>query len=183
MKKRRINKSRKDIKKPLFLLIRYIVLLGLMFTLPLIYKILTPLTVYSTGFLLKLFYQVSVSKDMIILPNILIQIIPACVAGSAYLLLLILNLTLPMKPKIRFYSLLFSIPVLFIVNVLRIFVLSVLLAENSQFFDFTHKIFWYILSTVFVIAIWFFTAYLFKIKEIPIYSDIKYLISNIKKRN
>lgn len=183
MKKRRIDKSRKSIK-PLFLVIRYIILLGLMFTLPLIYTIFTPLTVYSTGFLLKLFYQVSISKDIIIiLPNILIQIIPACVAGSAYLLLLILNLTLPMKPKIRLYSLLFSIPALFIVNIFRIFVLSVLLAENSQFFDFTHKFFWYILSTIFVVGIWFLTAYLFKIKEMPIYSDIKYLIDNIKKKN
>ncbi len=182
MKKRKIKNKRKD-KTAIFLLLRYMLLLALMFTLPLIYKILTPLTVYGTGFLLKLFYQISISKDIIIiLPKTVIQIIPPCVAGSAYLLLLILNLTLPMKPKTRFYSILFSAIVLFILNVLRIFILTLLLVNNSQFFDFTHKLFWYVLSTVFVVGIWFLSAFLFKIKQIPVYSDIKYLVKNIKKR-
>src|SRR3989344_909424 len=182
------KENRKIIKREssinsLFLLLRYIILLGLMFTLPLIYKILTPLTVYGTAFLLNIFYKVSISIDIItISPSTIIQIIPPCVAGSAYLLLLILNLTVSMKPKTRIGSILFSILVLFMLNILRIFLLAVLLVNNSQFFDFTHKLFWYILSTLFVVIIWFFTAYLFKIKQIPVYSDIKYLIDNIKKR-
>ena len=188
MKKSIRKKRKKKIKEsyalnPVFLLLRYLILLGLMFTLPLIYKILTPLTVQGTALLLKLFYQVSISGDIIaIFPNTIIQIIAPCVAGSAYLLLLILNLTLPMKLKTRVYSILFSTFLLFILNTLRIFILTVLLVNNSQFFDFTHKLFWYVLSTVFVIGIWFLTAFLFKIKQIPVYSDIKYLIDNIKKR-
>lgn len=186
MKKSIRKKREKKIKEnytsnPIFLLLRYFILLGLMFTLPLIYKILTPLTVQGTSLLLKLFYQVSISGDIIaIFPNTIIQIIAPCVAGSAYLLLLILNLTLPMKIKTRVYSIFFSTFLLFILNTLRIFILTVLLVNNSQLFDFTHKLFWYVLSTVFVIGIWFLTAFLFKIKQIPVYSDIKYLIRNIK---
>ena len=173
--------KKKD-KKTIFLLLRYLILLGLMFTLPIIYKILTPLTVYSTAGLLKIFHQVFISKDIItIFPKTIIQIIPACVAGSAYLLLLILNLSTPMKIKKRIKSILFSIILLFILNILRIFFLTILLVNDFQFFDFTHKLFWYMLSTVFVVGIWLLTTKIFSIKEIPAHSDIKYLIKNIKK--
>jgi len=163
------------------LLLRYLILLGLMFTLPIIYKIFTPLTTQSVAALLKIFYQVSVSRDIIIINQTLIQIIPACIAGSAYLLLLILNLTIPMNVKKRIYSIALSFALLLIINILRIFFLSVLLVNNFRFFDITHKLFWYILSTLFVVGIWFLIVKIFKIKQIPVYSDVKYLMKNIKK--
>ena len=168
--------------KPIFLLLRYILLLVLVISLPIIYKILTPITVYFTGFLLKLFYQVSIMNEIILI-NIktIIEISPACVAGSAFLLLLILNLSTPMKIKTRIYSILFSIISLFLINVFRIFILSVLLVNNFEFFDLTHKLVWYGLSTIFVIGIWFLSVKLFKIKDIPVYTDIKYLIKNIRR--
>lgn len=154
-----------------------------MFTLPLIYNIFTPLTVYATGGVLKLFYQVSINGDLIkIFPKTTIQIIPACVAGSAYLLSLILNLSVPMKIKKRARSILFAFALLFALNVLRIFILSISLVKNFQFFNFTHKLFWYILSTLFVVGIWFLTTKIFSIKEIPAYSDIEYLVKEIKRR-
>jgi len=167
-------------KKHLFILIRYMVLLSLMFTLPIIYKILTPLTVYSTGYLLKIFYQVSINKDTLIILSKSIKLIPACVAGSAYLLALILNLSTPIKAKKRIPTILFSITLLFLLNILRIFILSIMFIEESQFFDFTHKLFWYILSTIFVVATWFLTIKIFSIKEVPVYDDINYLFKNIK---
>jgi exosortase/archaeosortase family protein len=169
--------------KPISLLLRYILLLGLVISLPLIYKILTPITIYFTGFLLKLFYSVSILKEVIMInQSIIVAISPACVAGSAYLLLLILNLSTPMKVLTRVYFILFSIVVLFLINVLRIFVLSVLLVNNFEFFDLTHKLIWYCLSTIFVVVIWFLSVKLFKIKSIPVYSDMKYLVKNIKGR-
>jgi len=169
--------------KPILLLSRYILLLGLVISLPLIYKILTPITIYFTGFLLKLFYQVSIMKEIIMVNlKTIIEISPACVAGSAYLLLLILNLSTPMKIKTRIYSVLFSIILLFLINVLRIFILSILLVNNFKYFDLTHKLFWYGLSTLFVVGIWFLSIKLFKIKEIPVYSDMKNLIKDIRKR-
>ncbi len=170
-------------RKPWCLLLRYLVLLALMFALPLIYKILTPITIYLTANLLKIFYQVSVFEQIIIINlKTAIQIIPSCIAGSAYLLLLILNLSISMKFKKRFYSILFSVILLFVLNIFRIFFLSILLVNDFQFFDFTHKLFWYALSTIFVVGIWLLTIKIFSIKEIPVYSDVKYLIKNIKKR-
>ena len=166
---------------PFNILIRYLILLGLMFSLPLIYKILTPLTIYPTIFLLKLFYQVSYLNSMIILNSkTIIYIIPACIAGSAYLLLLILNLSLPMSLKKRIRTILFSLTLLLSLNILRIFSLSILYDNSFRFFDITHKLFWYGLSTLFVILIWFYTVKKFNIKEIPIYTDIKYLSKKSK---
>lgn len=168
---------------PAGLLLRYILLLGLVISLPIIYKILTPITIYITSSLLKLFYSVSVLKDIIMInQSTIIKISPACVAGSAFLLLLILNLSTPMKIKPRVYSILFSIISLFLVNIFRIFILSILLINEFEFFYLTHKLFWYGLSTIFVVGIWFLSVKLFRIKDIPVYSDINYLIKNIKQK-
>jgi len=170
-------------KKHYNILLRYLILLVLVFSLPLIYKIMLPLTLYSVAGLLKLLYQISIQGDIIIIGlQTPIQVISACIAGSAYVLLLILNLSVPMKAKQRIYSIILSFIILLALNILRIFILSVLLVKDFQFFDFTHKFFWYVLSTIFVIGIWFLIVKLFSIKQIPFYTDVKYLKKNIKKK-
>ena len=179
-KKKRSLKQNKNNKKIVFIFVRYLILITLSISLPVFYRILTPLTIYSTAGILKIFYSVSIFGDIISISGVLIQIISACVAGSAYLLLLIINLTISMNKKQRVYSILFSLGLLFIVNILRIVFLAILLVQGFNFFDFIHKLFWYLLSTVFVIIIWFLTAYLFKIKKIPVYSDLMGFIRTIK---
>ncbi|MFA7708365.1 MAG: pacearchaeosortase [Candidatus Pacearchaeota archaeon] len=162
--------------------LRYILLLILVGCSPLIYKILTPLTIYFTVIILRIFYSVSISGIQILInQSKIIEIIPSCVAGSAYVLLLILNLFIAMKPKQRVYSLFFSFSILFILNILRIFILSVLLVNDFEFFYITHKLVWYILSTILVVGVWFLTTKIFSIKGIPIVSDVKYFIEDIKK--
>lgn len=177
------NKSKRTSKtNPLQILIRYLILLALMFTLPLIYKIFTPLTIYPTAYLLKLFYNISTQGSTIILNNqTLIQIIPACIAGSAYLLLLIINLSLPMPFKKRIYTLSASFAILLAVNILRIFIFSIWYHTSTPFFEFTHTLFWYVLSIVIVIGIWFLIVKTFSIKEIPVYTDLKVFLKEIKK--
>ncbi len=181
MKKKRKTNLNKLLKNKTFLIpIRYLTLLALMFTLPLIYKIFTPLTIYPTATLLKLFYNVTIDNSFIVINSTtLIQIIPACIAGSAYLLLLILNLTVPMDIKKRIYSIFLSFTMLLILNILRIFILSILYYNNMPIFDLTHKLFWYFLSTIFIITIWFLITKIFSVKQIPVYSDIKHLLKNI----
>lgn len=166
------------------MIVRYIILLLSAFSLPLIYEILTPITLFSLSNLLKLFFNnISLNQNLIIInSNHFIEIIPACVAGSAYLLLLILNLSVPMNFKKRIYSLIFSFSILSVLNILRIFIFSILFYNNFLFLDFIHKFFWYVLSTVFVIGIWFFAVKIFEIKEIPVYSDLKFLIKIISRK-
>jgi len=167
------------------LLIRYAILI--IVAIPnfwLFYLLFTPLTVYSVYFLLNLFFDSSLMKNIILIGEFPIELIPACIAGSAYYLLLILNLSTPkIKIQKRAKMILFSFTFLLILNILRIFLLSLVFISGNSLFDITHKLFWYLGSTVFVVGIWFVEVKLFKIKEIPFYSDIKFLYkkSNLKK--
>ena len=141
------------------------------------YTIFTPLTVYPTYFLLNLFFDASLSGIIITVSNLFpIEIVEACVAGSAYYLLLILNLSTPnIKIKKRLIIILESFLALLIINLLRIFFLSTLYISGSGIFDVTHKIFWYLANMIFIVGIWFFMVRSFKLKETPFYSDIKFL--------
>ncbi len=173
----------KRTKPPFYsILIRYLILLILAFSLPIFYKILTPLTLLSTSNILGIFYNISTTQDIIVINSqTFIQLIPACIAGSAYLLLIILNLTIPLSPKKRAYSLIFSILTFYLINILRITLLSVWYHEGLRFFNITHTLTWYIGSTLLILMIWFITIKLFSIKEIPVYTDFKNLI-NVRRK-
>jgi len=139
------------------------------------YKIFTPLTTKLSAFILNIFTTITLISNTIILPSKTIQIIPACVAGSAYYLLFILNLATPeIKINKRIKIILFSFSSLLILNVARILILSQI--TNQNLFNILHLVFWYLLSTIFVVAIWFISVKLFQIKEIPFYSDIKFIL-------
>lgn len=180
-KESKIKKSNEF--NPIIVFIRYLILLISMFSITLIYQVFTPLTINSLTFLLKMFnYSISIHNSLITINELyIINIVPACIAGSAYLLLLILNLSTPMPIKKRIYSIFFSFIVLFLVNILRLLVLSILSTNNKALFDSIHFIVWNFLSTIFVIVIWFLTVKVFAIKDIPIYTDIKSFIKNIRK--
>jgi len=190
MKKRKIAPDIIDPykKNSIFLiLLRYFILLMLIILLlfplsnPIIYTILTPLTIYPVIFLLKFFVNVTyVAPLMTLGEKTLIQIVPACIAGAAYILILILNLSVRLKAKTRINSLLLSLFILLVFNILRIFSFALLYHNLVPYTDLIHKIFWYIISTFFIIGIWFFIVKIFKIKEIPFYSDISYIIKEIK---
>ena len=145
--------------------------------------ILTPATIYSLFFLLSLVYsQITLSGNLILLNSYTIEIISACVAVSAYYLLIVLNLSTPMPLKTRIYSLFCSLIALFTINILRLFILAIFFVNSFAFFDLIHKVFWYGLSTIFILIIWFSLVKLFNIKEMPIYSDLKKLTKLIKNR-
>ena len=74
------------------LLIRYsILILSALFNLGLFYFIFTPLTVYSVFFALKPFGAVMISRSLLNLNGILIELIPACIAGAAYYFLFVVR--------------------------------------------------------------------------------------------
>ncbi|MDP2628503.1 MAG: pacearchaeosortase [Nanoarchaeota archaeon] len=162
--------------------LRYIILIIVAFpNFYLLYLIFTPLTLYPVYFLLNLFYDVSLRGDFIMIGYRSIELIGACIAGSAYYLLLIFNLSVPdVKLKKRFKMLAFAFLAFLVINIIRIFLLSILFLSNSQWFDITHKLFWYVGSIVFVVGIWFFEVKYFKIKKIPIYSDLRFLFKKLK---
>lgn len=162
------------------ILIRYLILLFIAIpNLYVFYTIFAPLTLYPLYFLLNIFFDVSISGRQIFFNNFSIELINACIAGSAYYLMLILNLSTPkIKLDKRLKMIFFSFGIFLLLNIFRIFFLSLLLFNNSNFFDIAHKLFWYSISTIFVIGIWFFQVKIYKIKNIPFYSDINYLLNN-----
>ena len=180
------RKKRVRVRKEKWLIdicIRYIlmILLGIK-NLWVFYAIFTPLTIYASAILLNLFFKIGIFENLIIVNNLPIEIIKACVAGSAYYLLLILNLTTRgIKTIIRIKILLFNFALLFVLNIIRIVLLVYLYVTNSASFDITHKIFWYGISTAYVVLIWLLSVKIWKIKAIPFYSDFRYLNSLRKK--
>ena len=175
-KKRKRNKN--DFSDFSNILVRYFILI--LVALPglwIFYFIFTPLTVYPVYFILGLFFKVTLlSKIHLLVNNVPIELIPACIAGFAYYLLLVFNLSTPkIKLKKRVYAILFSFVAFLILNILRIFILSSLAVTDFSYFNATHTIFWYGLSTIIVVGIWFAEVKIYKIKKIPFYSDIKFL--------
>jgi len=162
------------------LIVRYAIILLLALFFPVFYMIFTPLTLYPVYLILSLFYSVIIEKTALIVNGNSINLIDACIAGSAYFLLAILNLSTPNVKK-RILSLAFGLLSFLLLNILRIVVLSALFLSNFSYFTETHLISWYVLTAFFVLAIWIMTVKIFRIKEIPAYSDFISL-KNISKK-
>jgi len=157
-----------------FIGLRYLILLVLAaFNLAIFYIILAPLTIYPFSWLLGIFYEVSITGNIVQFNGFSANIISSCVAGSAYYLLLILNLTTPMSIRKRLKSIIFLFTTFLGLNIIRILVFALLLSSGYAYFDLTHKMTWYLGSTLFVLLIWLANIKIYRIKNIPVYTDIK----------
>ena len=116
------------------IILRYIIILILSFnSLALFYLIFTPLTIYPVYLLFSLvfesisFVSMESTKSILINRDFLIELIPACIAGSAYFLLLMLNISTPnINLKKRIYAIAFSFGIFLLINILRIFIFGIL---------------------------------------------------------
>lgn len=175
------SKKKQERRKFLFLISRYLLVFVFGVFISIFYLIFTPLTLLFLKLIFNLFFEVKVVKNFLIFNSTLIEIIPACVGGSAYYLLLALNFLTPnIKIKKRLGILLISFFSFFVFNLLRLFFLILLEFKGIET-NFYHKFFWYFGSTLFVFALWILLVKLFKIKEIPVISDFTWLFSLAKK--
>lgn len=142
-------------------------------SLAIFYFVFTPLTIYPSFWLLKLFYPVSLEGNSVLYGKSTIELINACIAGSAYYLLALLNLaTKGVTIGTRIKAFAFSAGSFLALNILRIVILALTLFSAGNFvFDQIHIAFWVIGSTLFVILIWLLTIKIYRIREIPVYSD------------
>jgi exosortase/archaeosortase family protein len=163
-------------KTYLNILIRYflVVLLGLG-NLYIFYQLFSPITIQITNAILSLFYDTTLRENFILINSIVIELIPACMAGSAYYLLTALNLLTPMKIRKRINSLTLLLLVFLVLNILRIVIFSFLALNGASYFSILHEFFWYFGSIILVIILWFVNIKLFKIQGIPVFTDFKYL--------
>jgi exosortase/archaeosortase family protein len=152
---------------------------------PIFYVVFKPLTIWLTYLILSIFYSVQITGNSLFFPdfNASVEIISACIAGNAYFLLFLLNLlTRDIKTIKRIYALLFSFCCLFLINILRLVLIIPMFLNNSAWFDITHKLFWFVLSIIFVALIWILTIKVFRIREVPVYSDVAFILKKIKKK-
>ncbi len=169
-------------KQAYFLALRYLILILFGFFFSIFYFIFTPLTIYPVFYVLSLFIPgiELLSGNILHFGAFYARIIPACVAGAAYYLLLILNLSSPMGLQTRIKSILFLVVTFLFLNIIRIIVFASLLAYGFQYFDLTHLLFWYFGSTLLVVLIWFANIKLFNIKSIPAYTDFKNILKDVR---
>ena len=145
------------------------------------YFVFTPLTLYPVYYILSLFFGVSlVNNTIIVNDSFAIELIRACIAGAAYYFLLVLNLATPgISIGKRLTMIAFAFLSFLALNILRILILVWVFFNGFSFFDVTHNVFWYVMSTVFVIMIWFTQVKMFNLKGIPFYSDLKLLYKKL----
>lgn len=150
----------------------------------LFYTLFTPLTVTPVYLIFQALYDdvVRFGPTTIFLKGYYASIIPACVAGSAYYLLLILNLATPMKRGKRIACIGYIFILFLIANILRIVLFGILLTKGYQYFDITHLATWYIGSTLLVALIWFSAILVFGIRDAPVLTDLQALIQDIREK-
>mgnify|MGYP003734933157 CR=1 FL=1 len=145
------------------------------------HKIIFPLTAYPAYFFIKLGYPANMINDAIFIGGNMVNIIPACVAGMAYSLLLFLILfTRGISLNESFKMFFIGAGLILAMNILRIDLLIFILMEfGSDLFEKTHMIFWNFVSGVYVAIVWIYLVKKFKVENIPLISDIKELYKRI----
>lgn len=164
------------------LIIRYAILIFLGVCISVFYTVFFPLTFYPVTWILDIFYTLSAFHNTLFFGTVTIEIIRACIAPSAYYLFVLLNLATPnISVKKRVILLLISFAAFLLLNILRIVLLAVLAINHSSWFSAAHLFFWYALSIVFVVGIWFALIKKYHIQNIPFYSDLKTLSTQARK--
>ena len=149
------------------------------------YTLLIP-TMAFPYFVVKLFgYNVSflLSANTLLVNNEYITFVEACIATSAYYLLVLLLFTtkgIGLRKGIMMFFV--GSVLIFVMNALRITLLMlIVISLGLNWYNAIHLAFWFIVSTVYVFLVWIFLIKLFNVKTIPVYSDVMYLLSHIKK--
>ncbi len=105
-----------------------------------------------------------------------INIVKYCVTASAYYLLaLFCIVTWNIALWKRFLMFLIGSALIFGMNIARIVLLIVTLLNNQEGFQAAHFALNFLLSVVYVVIIWALLSFLFRVKAVPFYSDVKFL--------
>ncbi len=132
-------------------------------------------TFHLSSFVFSLFHEVIAVAPVFVVDGQIIELIPACVAASAYLLLaLLILLTRGISLKKGLMMFFWGSVLILVANVIRMEILvSLLLNNNINYFASLHLLLWKIVSSVYVAAVWIFLCWTFHVKNIPVYSDVQ----------
>jgi len=164
------------------LLIRLILALVIPFSL--FYVIFYKPTILIPYWILIAFgYNAILGSKTILINNTMFSFVSACVAASAYYLLTLLILTtkdIGLRKSIKLW--IYGSLIILGVNIIRIVLLIVVYLESGvKWFETLHLFIWKFVASVFVVLLWIWLTNKFKIKTIPVYSDLMEL-SNLSKK-
>lgn len=148
-----------------------------------LYILLTPLTLHFSYFFFSIFVPSALIGTKIATLTDTFNFIPACVATSAYALLaLLVFLTKDISWNERLQMIIYGWIAILAFNILRIELLLLTFFSLETAYDSIHLFVWKFMSTAFVVLLWLGLARLYKVKAIPVYSDVKELIGMIRKK-
>lgn len=160
------------------LVIRLVLAIVLALSYQPLYRIIIPIALYPSFYLLKaLGYEASLSGITILTNSHSLTFIPACAAASAYILLgILILLTKDIKRKTGIKMFLLGSIIILVANIIRIESLILILINGGKnYFETLHLFIWKVLSSIFVALVWIFLIKRYKIKSIPLVSDYKSL--------
>ena len=165
------------------LIIRLLALIFISY--PLLKVIFMPITYQFVKEITSFFYNISTEGYSMTVEGTTLNFVPACAAIAAfYLLFLLITTTKDLNFKISVKLFLIGGLLIFIANLIRIEFLTYLLVEyGKNYFEMVHIIIWSAISSIYIAVTWIFLVNYYRIKNIPVYSDIKYLLKKIKRRN
>lgn len=142
--------------------------------------IFQPLTFFVSSGVAALFTDVTlVGTNVVRINTNEFVFVPACAAVLAYVLLYLLILfTRGISWRLGWKLALLGSVIIFVVNVLRIELLFVVFfVLGKDYFQTLHLFIWKFVSGVFVALLWIFLVHKYKVKAIPVVSDILFLLS------
>ena len=163
---------------------RWVFALLLAIAYPVFYLAFSPLTLWVSYGLLRLFTEATLAGTTILTDTATLVFVPACTAASAYLLLaLLILLTKGISWRQGVFLFLLGSGLILMANIIRIQVLFYLLFNvGKNYFDTLHLLIWKALSSVYVAGVWIYLTWKFKIRETPVVSDFQALLKLTKKR-
>ncbi len=147
--------------------------------------LLKDITLYITYASMKAFgYGIITQGDLIKIGDYTLKFVTACTATSAYYLLSILILlTKDISLKKGIKAFLVGALLILLMNLARIDILLIVLIEKGiNMFESLHILFWEVISSLYVVGVWIFLTKKFRIKTIPVLSDMKELYRKAKKK-
>lgn len=151
---------------------------------PVFYLIFSPLTLWVSYGILRIFMPVTLEGTTLFTNTTALVFVPACTAASAYLLLaLLILLTRGISFQTGVKLFLLGSALIFAANILRIQLLFYLLFHaGKNYFATLHLVIWKLLSSVYVAATWIFLTWKFKVRELPVVGDISYILSLMRRK-
>jgi len=109
------------------------------------------------GFILNLFgMNAYTSGPVLALNKFSIRVIGECIGLNEMLVFLAIVLAFPAKPKKKLWGILFGIPALYMVNILRMIFITVIANYNPKTFKFFHLYFWQVAGILIIGGLWLF---------------------------